>query len=85
MLQKEVDRLPFKQKTALILRVYDDMSFAEIAEIMDCPYDTAKANYRHAILKLKDTLNNKSDLQAWTNNSSNDTFSEIRFKFMEAE
>lgn len=85
MLQKEVERLPFKQKTALILRVYDDMSFAEIADIMDCPYDTAKANYRHALLKLKDVLNNRTDLQVWTNSNNNDIFSEIRVKFMEAE
>lgn len=48
-----VDQLPEKQKTALVLRVYEDLSFAEIARIMDCPYDTAKANYRHAIMKLR--------------------------------
>ncbi|MBK9293136.1 MAG: hypothetical protein IPM57_01635 [Oligoflexia bacterium] len=35
------------------MRVFEDLSFQEIAKIMDCPYDTAKANYRHAVLKLK--------------------------------
>ena len=43
MIQTEVDRLPFKQKTALVLRVYEDMSFAEIAEVMDCPAQFATA------------------------------------------
>ena len=51
-LQVLVDALPPRQRTALMLRVYEDLSFKEIAEIMQCPYDTAKANYRHALLKL---------------------------------
>ena len=63
MLQAEVDKLPFKQKTALVLRVYEDLSFNEIAEIMECPYDTAKANYRHAVLKLKQVFQGQTDLQ----------------------
>jgi RNA polymerase sigma-70 factor (ECF subfamily) len=67
LLQKEVDLLPFKQKTALVLRVYEDLSFSEIAEIMQCPYDTAKANYRHALLKLKEIFETKQELRSWTN------------------
>lgn len=52
----EVDRLPERQRVALSLRVFEDMSFKEIAEIMGCPYDTAKANYRHALIKLKESF-----------------------------
>jgi RNA polymerase sigma-70 factor (ECF subfamily) len=52
----EVDRLPERQRMALTLRIFEDMSFKEIAQIMDCPYDTAKANYRHALLKLKERI-----------------------------
>ena len=63
MLQAEVDKLPFKQKTALVLRVYEDLSFNEIADIMGCPYDTAKANYRHAVMKLKQVFQGQTDLQ----------------------
>lgn len=66
MIQLEVDKLPVKQKTALILRVYEDLSFKEIAEIMECPYDTAKANYRHALIKLKHSLEQRKDLKSWT-------------------
>ncbi len=51
-----VEALPDKQKQALQLRVLDDLSFAEVAESMDCPYDTAKANYRHGLLKLKEQM-----------------------------
>jgi RNA polymerase sigma-70 factor (ECF subfamily) len=53
-IRDEVDRLPERQKMALSLRIYEDLSFKEIAEIMECPYDTAKANYRHALLKLRE-------------------------------
>lgn len=56
ILRAFVEELPRRQKQALCLRVYDDLSFREIAQIMSCPYDTAKANYRHAVLRLKEVL-----------------------------
>ena len=83
ILQKEVDRLPFKQKTALVLRVYEDLSFAEIAEIMACPYDTAKANYRHALLKLKEVFQTKVELRSWGTETTN-VFNEMNSKYAEA-
>lgn len=66
ILQKEIDRLPDRQRQALTLRVFDDLSFKEIANIMACPYDTAKANYRHALLKLKERLQGNVLLKGWT-------------------
>jgi RNA polymerase sigma-70 factor (ECF subfamily) len=65
-LQVEIEKLPQRQKLALTLRIFDDLSFKEIADVMECPYDTAKANYRHAILKLKERFENDLDLRAWT-------------------
>lgn len=64
-IQEEVQKLPFKQRTALVLRVYEDLSFKEISEIMKCPYDTAKANYRHALLKLKEVFGKREELKSW--------------------
>jgi RNA polymerase sigma-70 factor (ECF subfamily) len=66
MLREEVDKLPDRQRTALVLRVYEDLSFKEIAEIMACPYDTAKANYRHAMMKLREVFEEQQDLKSWT-------------------
>ena len=66
ILQKEIALLPDRQRTALSLRIFDDLSFKEIAEIMHCPYDTAKANYRHALLKLKDRLEGNLMLKTWS-------------------
>jgi RNA polymerase sigma-70 factor (ECF subfamily) len=66
ILQGEIAKLPDRQRTALSLRIFEDLSFKEIADIMDCPYDTAKANYRHALLKLKERLEGNSMLKTWT-------------------
>lgn len=65
-IQTEIEKLPERQRLALTLRIFDDLSFKEIAEIMGCPYDTAKANYRHALLKLKDRFENDLGLKSWT-------------------
>jgi RNA polymerase sigma-70 factor (ECF subfamily) len=75
-IQEEVDKLPVRQKTALVLRVYEDLSFKEIADIMDCPYDTAKANYRHALMKLKESFDQREDLKNW-NESFNGYLTEM--------
>lgn len=64
-IQIEVAKLPNKQRMALTLRVFDDLSFGEIAEIMKCPYDTAKANYRHALIKLRHSISDTSLLNGW--------------------
>jgi RNA polymerase sigma-70 factor (ECF subfamily) len=60
MIKGFVDELPEKQKAALTLRIYDDLSFKEIAEIMECPYDTAKANYRHGLMSIKKNLEKRN-------------------------
>jgi len=65
VIQSEVDKLPERQRTALSLRIFEDLSFKEIADIMQCPYDTAKANYRHALLKLKSKLEGNAMLKGW--------------------
>lgn len=84
LLQQEVDKLPHKQKTALVLRVYEDLSFNEIAEIMECPYDTAKANYRHALMKLRQTFEQQSELKNWTEEVGG-FFMEVNHAYAEAE
>lgn len=53
VLAEQIEKLPEKQKLALTLRIFDELPFKDIAEIMECPYDTAKANFRHAITSLR--------------------------------
>lgn len=48
--------LPERQREALVLRVYHNHPFAEIGTIMSCSEGTAKANYHHAVIKLRRVL-----------------------------
>lgn len=65
-IRSEVELLPEKQRLALTLRIFEDLSFKEIAQIMSCPYDTAKANYRHALLKLRARLEHEESMSTWS-------------------
>ncbi len=56
LLRRAVGGLPQKQRLTLILRVQEGCAFAEIAGIMRCSIGTAKANYHHAVQKLKGML-----------------------------
>lgn len=48
--------LPPKQKLVLELRVFDDLSFKEVAELADCTENTAKVNFHYAVKRLRDIL-----------------------------
>ena len=90
-LRAQIDLLPERQRVAITLRVFEDLSFKEIAEIMKCPYDTAKANYRHALLKLRDQFETQmgkgGDLENWNTLYSidSDTGGTTRLANMEVE
>lgn len=56
VLQWAIEQLPEKQKMALQLRIFEDMSFKEVAAAMESPFDTAKANFRHALINLRKVL-----------------------------
>ena len=53
LLRQSLSGLPEKQRLTLILRVQEEKKFDEIAVIMKCTVGTAKANYHHAVQKLK--------------------------------
>lgn len=84
MLRSEIEMLPDKQKQALVLRVYEDLSFKEIAEIMNSPYDTAKANYRHALMKLRERFESCDLLKSWMSETTQSTQSWLG-EIMEAD
>ncbi len=65
MIRQEVSQLPERQRIALTLRIYEDLSFREIAQIMACPYDTAKANYRHGLMRLRERLESLQSQTDW--------------------
>jgi RNA polymerase sigma-70 factor, ECF subfamily len=55
-LRAAIAQLPPKQKLVLELRVFDDLSFKEVAELADCSENTAKVNFHYAVKKLRDIL-----------------------------
>jgi RNA polymerase sigma-70 factor, ECF subfamily len=55
-LRAAIAELPPKQRMVLELRVFDDLSFKEVAELADCSENTAKVNFHYAVKKLRDIL-----------------------------
>ncbi len=53
LLRNALGKLPEKQRLTLLFRIQEAKKFEEIAELMDCSIGTAKANYHHAVQKLK--------------------------------
>ncbi len=51
-----VTELPPQQRATLLLRVHHDLPYREIAEIMESSEGTVRANYFHAVAKLKSQL-----------------------------
>lgn len=56
ILQEAINNLPAKQRMTMQLRVYQECSFAEIAEIMTSSIGTVKASYHQAVTSLTKSL-----------------------------
>ncbi|WP_307816421.1 SigE family RNA polymerase sigma factor [Nocardioides limicola] len=48
--------LPPQQRAAVVLRFYEDLSFAQIAETLDCPESTARSHVHRALSTLRRRL-----------------------------
>lgn len=48
-----VDRLPLKQRSAVILRYYADLNDSAIAAILDCSVQTVRSQIHHALTTLR--------------------------------
>jgi RNA polymerase sigma factor (sigma-70 family) len=55
-LQRCIDRLPEKQKQAILLAYYRGMTHIELAEALGAPLGTVKSWVRRALIDLKDCL-----------------------------
>ncbi len=53
--------LPARQRAAVALRFYDDLAFAEIATILDCPESTARSYVHRALERLRAQLKETDD------------------------
>ena len=48
-----IDYLPENQKDILVMRIYQDMSFKEIAELKDISINTALGRMRYAVMNIR--------------------------------
>lgn len=48
--------LPPQQRAAIVLRFYEDMSFAEIGRVLGCPESTARSHVHRALASLRTRL-----------------------------
>lgn len=60
-LQQAILRLPEKQKIVFNMRYYDELSYEEMAEILDTSVGALKASYHHAVTKIEEYLLNQSE------------------------
>ena len=52
-LRHAIDRLPQRMRTAVVLRYYEDMSEAEVAEVLGVSLGTVKSTVSRAVAKLR--------------------------------
>ncbi len=55
-LREAVAALPPKQRMVLELRVFDELSFREVAAIADCTENAAKVSFHYAVKRLREVL-----------------------------
>jgi RNA polymerase sigma-70 factor, ECF subfamily len=55
-----LERLPPKQRTVVELRLVHEMPFRAIASLAECSEESARANFRHAVKKLRELAGDPS-------------------------
>ncbi len=56
-------RLPEPQREVLALKVFSELTFAEIAEVVDCGLSTVKSRMRYAVAKVRELLTQAEDAE----------------------
>jgi RNA polymerase sigma-70 factor (sigma-E family) len=52
-LQRAIDRLPLRMRTAVVLRFFEDMTEAEVADVLGVSQGTVKSTVSRAVAKLR--------------------------------
>lgn len=55
-LWRELQQLPPRQRAAIVLRYYEDLSEAQTAEAMGCAVGTVKSQVAHGLRRLRDRV-----------------------------
>lgn len=57
-------RLPKRQAEVVWLRVFNDLSFAEAAEVLNCSVGTAKSRFRYGLKKIRALIKKESEVKS---------------------
>lgn len=57
-LKEAIESLPKKQKQVFILRYYDELTYKDMAEILETSIGSLKASYHHAYKKIEEYITN---------------------------
>ncbi|MBX6326212.1 MAG: sigma-70 family RNA polymerase sigma factor, partial [Chthoniobacterales bacterium] len=55
-LAQAVDLLPREQREVLVMKIWNELTFVEIAKVLGISQNTAASRYRYALLALKRML-----------------------------
>lgn len=58
MIASAIEVLPDEQREALVLRIYGNLSFYQIAQIVGAPLPTVASRYQRALERLRERLEN---------------------------
>jgi len=61
LLRQALSMLPPKQREVIILRIYEELKYTEVARILGCNLSTVKSRYFQGIKKLKELLAGKGE------------------------
>lgn len=61
-LQLGLEELPQRQKEVVMLRIYQELPFKEIAEALNSTESAVKVNFHHAMKSLKEWIANRDEL-----------------------
>jgi len=56
-LERALERLPQEQREVLVLRIWGDLTFAQIAQLLGESINTIASRYRYALSALRRTMN----------------------------
>jgi len=55
-IEKAMRQLPPEQREVVVMRIWGEMTLAEVALVLDIPENTAASRYRYALSKLREHL-----------------------------
>jgi RNA polymerase sigma-70 factor (ECF subfamily) len=55
-LEKAIRELPAEQSEVLVMRIWGEMTFDEIAVVLEVPMNTVASRYRYALVKLRERI-----------------------------